>query len=89
MALASGEGDYVDVIRKAQLGIRLPNVRCVDAMGLELEPDGLHLSSAAQVRLGRMLADGFLQITAPLPVKSSAPTRLRSFFLDFLIRWFR
>lgn len=82
VALASGNGAYVDVVRKAQLGIDLPNVRCVDAKGLQLDPDGLHLSAGAQVRLGRMLADAFLQIMAPLPVQSSAASkRFHTFFL--------
>lgn len=89
MALASGNGPYVDVVRKAQLGIDLPNVRCVDAKGLQLDPDGLHLSTGAQVRLGRMFADAFLQIMAPLPVQSSgANKRFHTFFLD-LFRWVR
>ncbi|KAH6758910.1 carbohydrate esterase [Perilla frutescens var. frutescens] len=90
VALASGTGPYVDIIRKAQLGINLPNVRCVDAYGLQLDPDGLHLSTQAQVRLGQMLADAFLQVTAPLPVQSSgANKRFHNFFLDFFLRWFR
>lgn len=67
--MASGEGPYVDVIRKAQMEIKVPNVKIVDAMGLQLQPDGLHLTTAAQVRLGPMLADAFLKITAPLPVQ--------------------
>lgn len=78
----------MDVVRKAQLGIDLPNVRCVDAKGLQLDPDGLHLSAGAQVRLGRMLADAFLQIMAPLPVQSSgASKRFHTFFLD-LFRYY-
>ncbi|KAL7116988.1 hypothetical protein ACP275_03G042400 [Erythranthe tilingii] len=80
VALASGQGSYVDIVRKAQLEIELPNVRCVDAKGLPLEPDGLHLSTAGQVQLGRMLADAFLQIMAPLPVPSSAPKSAHNFF---------
>lgn len=87
MALASGEGQYVDIVRKAQLGLELPNVRCVDAKGLPLEPDGLHLSTRAQVRLGHMMADAFLHIMAPLPVQSSsANKRFHNFFLDCSLR---
>ncbi|KAL8490098.1 hypothetical protein ACS0TY_025357 [Phlomoides rotata] len=82
VALASGEGPYVDIIRKAQMEIEVPNVRIVDAMGLQLQPDELHLTTAAQVRLGPMLADAFLKITAPLPVQSSnAAKRFNNFFL--------
>ncbi|KAL1540374.1 putative carbohydrate esterase [Salvia divinorum] len=90
VALASGSGPYVDVIRKAQLELELPNLRCVDAKGLDLEPDGLHLSTGAQVRLGHMIADAFLRITAPLPVQSSgAHRRCNNFFLDLFLRWIR
>ncbi|KAG8377478.1 hypothetical protein BUALT_Bualt08G0037100 [Buddleja alternifolia] len=89
VALASG-GAYVDIIRKAQLEIDLPNVRCVDAKGLALQPpDNLHLTTAAQVELGTMLADAFLQTMAPLPVRSSAPQRFRNIFLDLLLRLLR
>ncbi|KAL6509369.1 hypothetical protein OROGR_022679 [Orobanche gracilis] len=66
VALASGsEGANVsdiDIVRKAQLELKLPCVKCVDAKGLELEPDGIHLTTASQVQLGEMLADAFLQI---------------------------
>ncbi|KAL3732904.1 hypothetical protein ACJRO7_022426 [Eucalyptus globulus] len=60
VALASGEGKFVDTVRSAQLGITLPNVKCVDAKGLDLKTDHLHLTTTSQVRLGSMLADAFL-----------------------------
>ncbi|KAK2631676.1 hypothetical protein EUGRSUZ_L02594 [Eucalyptus grandis] len=59
VALASGEGKFVDTVRSAQLGITLPNVKCVDAKGLDLKTDHLHLTTTSQVRLGSMLADAF------------------------------
>ncbi|XP_015060165.1 probable carbohydrate esterase At4g34215 [Solanum pennellii] len=62
VALATAPGPYMEVIRKAQLGINLPNVRCVDAKGLPIGPDMLHLTTPAQVKLGEMLANAFLQI---------------------------
>ncbi|KAK4374384.1 hypothetical protein RND71_005061 [Anisodus tanguticus] len=61
VALATAPGPYMEVIRKAQLGIKLPNVRSVDAKGLPIGPDLLHLTTPAQVQLGQMLADAFLQ----------------------------
>ncbi|XP_052188557.1 probable carbohydrate esterase At4g34215 [Diospyros lotus] len=64
VALASGQGPYIEKVREAQLGTHLPNVKCVDAKGLQLVPDHLHLSTAGQVRLGEMLADAFLQFNA-------------------------
>ncbi|XP_020572195.1 probable carbohydrate esterase At4g34215 [Phalaenopsis equestris] len=64
VALASGEGKYVDIVRKAQKGMKVRNVLCVDADGLQLEPDNLHLTTGAQVTLGQMLADAYLNHTA-------------------------
>lgn len=52
----------LDIVRKAQLNTSLPNVKCVDAKGLDLKfGDALHLTTSSQVKLGRMLADAFLQ----------------------------
>lgn len=62
VALATGAGPYLDAVRKAQLETGLENVHCVDAKGLPLEPDGLHLTTSSQVRLGQMMVDAFLAI---------------------------
>ncbi|KAF7817465.1 putative carbohydrate esterase [Senna tora] len=77
VALASGSGPYIETVREAQLGMDLLNLRTVDAKGFPLEPDGLHLSTSAQVHLGHMMADAFLpflptslQSAAPLPSKA-------------------
>ncbi|CAI9115861.1 OLC1v1016868C1 [Oldenlandia corymbosa var. corymbosa] len=61
VALASGEGLFIDIVRQAQLGIKLPNVRCVDAKGLQLQKDDLHLTTESQVKLGQMLAGAFFE----------------------------
>lgn len=58
--MASGLGRYTQVVRDAQRGIRLRDVRFVDAMGLPLQDGHLHLSTQAQVQLGRMLAQAYL-----------------------------
>ncbi|XP_021745309.1 probable carbohydrate esterase At4g34215 [Chenopodium quinoa] len=63
VALASGEGTYVKAVREAQLGIKLPNVKTVDAKGLRLKTDHLHLTTMSQVHLGLMLARSFLDIS--------------------------
>ncbi|XVE66786.1 hypothetical protein DITRI_Ditri08aG0107200 [Diplodiscus trichospermus] len=60
VAIASGDERYIEKVREAQLGIDLPNVVCVDAKGLVLKEDHLHLTTEAQVKLGHMLADAFL-----------------------------
>ncbi|XP_047977591.1 probable carbohydrate esterase At4g34215 [Salvia hispanica] len=61
VALASGnEKKYVDEIRAIQLGMDLPNVICVDAKGLQLKEDNLHLTTQAQVQLGCSLAQAYL-----------------------------
>lgn len=59
VAITSGE-KYVEKIREIQKGIELPNVVCVDAKGLQLREDNLHLTTEAQVQLGRMLAHSYL-----------------------------
>ncbi|XP_049400717.1 probable carbohydrate esterase At4g34215 [Solanum stenotomum] len=61
VALASGEGPFMAEVREAQLGINLDNVITVDALGLPLEQDALHLTTQAQVQLGYKLADAFLK----------------------------
>ncbi|KAL8540395.1 hypothetical protein ACS0TY_001849 [Phlomoides rotata] len=59
VALASGR-EYLEKVRDVQKGIDLPNVACVDAMGLPLQEDKLHLTTEAHIRLGLMLADSYL-----------------------------
>ncbi|CAI9281927.1 unnamed protein product [Lactuca saligna] len=54
VALASGAGPYIERVREAQLGTWLVNLRTVDAMGLRLEPDRLHLTTTSQVTLGEI-----------------------------------
>ncbi|XP_007042508.2 PREDICTED: probable carbohydrate esterase At4g34215 [Theobroma cacao] len=60
VAIASGDARYMETVREAQLGVNLPNVICVDAKGLPLKEDHLHLTTEAQVKLGHILADAFL-----------------------------
>ncbi|KAK6804095.1 hypothetical protein RDI58_001879 [Solanum bulbocastanum] len=60
VALASGT-NYTDIVREAQLNPDLANVVTVDAWGLELHKDNLHLTASSQVLLGHMMADAYLQ----------------------------
>lgn len=60
VALASGEGKFTEEVRKAQLEMDIPNVKSVDAKGLRLQADNLHLTTASEVQLGLMLAQAFL-----------------------------
>ncbi|KAL5215717.1 hypothetical protein ABZP36_007118 [Zizania latifolia] len=48
VALASGNRKNIEKVRKAQLGINLPNVVTVDAIGLSLNEDNLHLTTESQ-----------------------------------------
>ncbi|XP_022857860.1 probable carbohydrate esterase At4g34215 [Olea europaea var. sylvestris] len=59
VALASGQGeaDWLENVRASQIAVK--NVITVDAMGLQVGEDGLHLTTNSQVCLGRMLADAF------------------------------
>ncbi|KAH6761829.1 carbohydrate esterase [Perilla frutescens var. hirtella] len=63
VALASGGKvpGAREIVREAQLNISLQNVKCVDAAGLPLNTDNLHLTTHSQVRLGSMMADVFLR----------------------------
>lgn len=61
VALASGQGPYIEKVREVQLGLKLTNIRCVDAKGLEMEPDHLHLSTTGEIQLGKMLADAYIK----------------------------
>ncbi|XP_049392790.1 probable carbohydrate esterase At4g34215 [Solanum stenotomum] len=51
---------FVNVVRQAQMDIDLPNVIKVDANGLPVESDGLHLTTQGQIQLGNMMAQAFL-----------------------------
>ncbi|XP_071733293.1 probable carbohydrate esterase At4g34215 [Rutidosis leptorrhynchoides] len=63
VALASVSGNYTNMVREAQLGMKLVNLGTVDAMGLPVqEPERLHLTTPAQVSLGKMLTNAFLRI---------------------------
>ncbi|PKA47726.1 putative carbohydrate esterase [Apostasia shenzhenica] len=63
VALASGEGKFVELVREAQKELKLDNLITVDAQGLQLEPDQLHLTTQSQVKLGSMLAASYLNHT--------------------------
>ncbi|KAI3922412.1 hypothetical protein MKX01_006101 [Papaver californicum] len=77
VALATAEEPYKAIVRKAQLEMDLPNVWTVDANGLPAGPDGIHLSTKAQVRVGQMLAEAYLTRTAHQnrPISNSASKR--------------
>lgn len=60
VGIATGQGKFVDLVRKAQREVKLPNLKYVDAMGLPIASDFTHLTTPAQVRLGKMLADAYL-----------------------------
>lgn len=72
VAIASGDEKYIEKIREAQKGIDLPNVVCVDAMGVQLKEDNLHLTTEAQVKLGQMLADAYFTHFAAQPSVASS-----------------
>ncbi|KAM1106381.1 hypothetical protein ACFX13_003304 [Malus domestica] len=72
VAIVSGDNKYMEKVREAQLGMEIPNVVCVDAKGLELKDDHLHLTTKSQVQLGHMLADAYLQHFGPSEPNSHA-----------------
>lgn len=60
VAITSRNLKYLDKIREIQQGMDIPNVVCVDAMGLQLKEDDIHLTTEAQVQLGHFLAQAYL-----------------------------
>ncbi|KAL0545593.1 hypothetical protein IC582_015482 [Cucumis melo] len=87
VGIASGEGEYKEGVRRGQFGIDLVNVMIVDALGLPLEPDGLHLTTPSQVRLGGLLAHAYRRFPShPLatPLTNAAPisTIISTFLLS-------
>ncbi|KAI4339828.1 hypothetical protein MLD38_024728 [Melastoma candidum] len=85
VAIASAQGPYMDAVRKAQFDVNTTNIQTVDAKGLPLEPDHVHLTTLAEVQLGKMLATAFLpSIPSPLPVAAGAAAVLNSLFFSFL-----
>lgn len=50
----------MEKIREIQKEIDVKNVVCVDAKGLELTEDKMHLVTEACVELGQMLAQAYL-----------------------------
>lgn len=88
----------MEQVRKAQLSINLPNVRTIDAKGLPVGMDYVHITTLAQVELGQMLADAFLQtqitqaVLFPIQTESAtsnAPKSCSSFVLDLLLSPFK
>ena len=56
---------YLARLREAQRQVHLPGVFMVDAMGLALQQDRLHLTTAAQVQLAKQLAEMYLATVLP------------------------
>ncbi|XP_062076750.1 probable carbohydrate esterase At4g34215 [Humulus lupulus] len=61
VAINSGLDErFLEKLREVQLNMKVANVVCVDAKGLELKFDNLHLTTEAQVELGHKLAQAYL-----------------------------
>ncbi|KAK6938632.1 Sialate O-acetylesterase domain [Dillenia turbinata] len=60
VGLATGMGPYKNTVRKAQFAVKLPNVKIVDAKGLPIGRDYVHITTEAEVHLGKKLAKAFL-----------------------------
>lgn len=73
VAIATGEGIFIDPIRKAQLGIDLPNVQTVDPKSFAvIQADKLHLTPESQVQLGTLMGDAFIKLDAQQQPKSKS-----------------
>mmetsp|Transcript_28003 Transcript_28003/g.66514 ORF Transcript_28003/g.66514 Transcript_28003/m.66514 type:complete len:168 (-) Transcript_28003:100-603(-) len=58
------EVPFVDDVREAQFGLKAPRMVTVDARGFHL-PDGFHLSTYAQCKLGKEMAEVFASSFPP------------------------
>lgn len=62
IATAQYNGKFLGRVREAQKAVtRIPNVKYVDAMGLPIAIDHTHLTTQAQIQLGNMLANSYLE----------------------------
>ncbi|KAF0917938.1 hypothetical protein E2562_021654 [Oryza meyeriana var. granulata] len=60
VGIATGQGKFIQPVREAQKAVRLPWLKYVDAKGLPIADDYTHLTTPAQVTLGKMLAKAYL-----------------------------
>ncbi|KAH0462339.1 hypothetical protein IEQ34_009914 [Dendrobium chrysotoxum] len=60
VAISWGDEGLVEKVREAQLGMDLTGVICVDSLGLQLNDDGIHLTTQGQIELGRMLTEAYV-----------------------------
>uniref|UniRef100_A0A0E0KLS9 Sialate O-acetylesterase domain-containing protein n=1 Tax=Oryza punctata TaxID=4537 RepID=A0A0E0KLS9_ORYPU len=60
VGIATGQGKFVEAVREAQKAVRLPWLKYVDAKGLPIANDYTHLTTPAQVKLGKLLAKAYL-----------------------------
>lgn len=58
-------------INSLQRQIELPSLATVDATGLELQQDGVHLTTEAQQKLSRSMFKAFLQLTSATPLQGT------------------
>lgn len=54
--------EFLEEVRRAQMAVNLPGVYYVDANGLPLLEDNIHLNTHSQVQLGKWLADAYLNL---------------------------
>ncbi|KAG6547610.1 hypothetical protein Mapa_011059 [Marchantia paleacea] len=55
-----GTWPFVEEVRAAQATVQVPRVYTVDAWGLELNPDHMHLTTESQEKLGLVMAEKYL-----------------------------
>ena len=56
-----------DRINALQRQIKLPSLATVDAAGLELQQDGVHLTTQAQRELAHSICEAFMSLTTSTP----------------------
>ncbi|BEQ16688.1 acetylxylan esterase [Desulfoferula mesophila] len=68
---------YWDLLKKRQAALRLPLVRMVTTDDLALKDDGIHLTTASQMILGRRLAQAMYELLEKRGTAGGKPARPR------------
>ncbi|OWM73158.1 hypothetical protein CDL15_Pgr001272 [Punica granatum] len=64
VVIPPGRKPFTGIVREAQLSLNVPNVENVNPHVLPLEADGIHVTAQAQVTVGKLLSNKFLEVTS-------------------------
>ncbi|KAL3690387.1 hypothetical protein R1sor_016696 [Riccia sorocarpa] len=56
----TGSWSFLEEVRNAQSSVRVPGVYTIDALGLALNPDNIHLTTLSETKVGTDLAEKYV-----------------------------